>query len=158
MKWNACPLRSFNHTSETKPYKPSSGGQQPFMGLATTTPGDKRWFDQRAAVCSLPVWTFLESHYVSLPIRSGCHVLLFPKAFCTTSPWRNVSGSLEKHHCSVCWRLLTQGANRRQYFIIITRSRDPSSVASGNRRSRLFGMTHVTEASPPISCAVVCDY
>ena len=100
----------------------------------------------------------LESHYVSRPIRSDCRVLLFPKAFCTTSPWRNVRGSLEKHLCSVCWRLLTQDANRWQHFIIITRSRDPSSVASGNRRSRLFGMTHVTKASPPISCAVVCDY
>lgn len=72
VKWNACPLRSFNHVSETKPYKLCSGGQQPFMGLATTTPGDKRWLDQHAAVCSLAVWTFRKSlcfspHKVRLP-------------------------------------------------------------------------------------------
>lgn len=81
----------------------------------------------------------------------------FPNAFHTSCPWRNVRGSLEKHQCYECQSLLTQDANRWQYFIIITQSRDPSSVASGNIRSRLFGVTHVTEASPPINCAVVCD-
>lgn len=56
--------------------------------------------DQSSVLISSPLssrFELLESLYVSLPIRSGCHVLLFPKAFCTPSPWRNVRGSLEKH-------------------------------------------------------------
>lgn len=80
-----------------------------------------------------------------------------PSAFHISSPWRHVRGRLEKHQCYVCQSLLTQDANRWQYFIIITQSRDPSFVASGSMRSRLFGVTHVTEASPPINRAVVCD-
>lgn len=81
----------------------------------------------------------------------------FLRAFHISPPWRHVRGSLEKHQRYVCQSLLTQDANRWQYFIIITQSRDPPFVASGSMRSRPFGVTHVTEASPPINCSVVCD-
>lgn len=128
--------------------------QQPLVALAPARPGQG---EIRPACCHLPGLN--PETAVLFPILRGqaARFCPFPSAFHTSCPWGHVRGRLEKHQCFVCRSLLTQDANRWQHFIIIAQSRDPSSVASGSSRRRLFGVTHVTAASPPINHAVVCD-
>ena len=55
--------------------------QQPPVALTTAMPRGKRLLDQRATVCSLLGLNFQNVVNVSLPIRPGCDVLVFPQCF-----------------------------------------------------------------------------